>query len=133
MSRVLTSNLEVVTIMNAADVVIWLMSALSERDYASARRLLADNLTFEGPFDTFIEPDSHLEALRGLYPIVKTITRRRLFEDGDDVCLLYDMETNTPIGTAFICEWFKVDGEKIKAIRAVFDALPFAPMFARRA
>jgi hypothetical protein len=133
MSRVLTSNLEVVTIMSAADVVIRFMSALSERDYASARRLLADNVTFEGPFDMFREPDSYLEALRGLYPIVKSITRRRLFEDGDDVCLLYDMETSTPIGTAFICEWSKVDGEKIKAIRAVFDARPFAPMFARTA
>jgi hypothetical protein len=119
--------------MSAADVVIRSMSAISERDYASARKLLADNLTFEEPFDTFREPDSYLEAVRGLYPIVKSITRRRLFEDGDDVCLLCDMETNTPIGTAFICEWFKVDGEKIKAVRTVFDARPFAPMFATRA
>src|SRR5207249_10758697 len=57
---------------------------------------------------------------------------RRTFVDGDDVCILYDMVTNTPAGPAFICEWYRVRGDKIGSIRAVFDARPFAPMSNRR-
>ena len=54
-----------------------------------------------------------------------------MFVDGDDVCLLYDMVTNTPAGTAFISEWHQVRGDKIAAIRVVFDPRPFVPMFSR--
>jgi hypothetical protein len=68
---------------------------------------------------------------RKLYPIVKAVKIQKLFEDRDEACLLYDMQTNTPIGTAFICEWFKVRDGKIASIRAVFDARPFAPMFSK--
>ena len=51
--------------------------------------------------------------------------------DGNDVCMLYDMVTNTPAGTAFIAEWIEVKGDKIASIRTVFDARPFAAMFAK--
>jgi hypothetical protein len=49
----------------------------------------------------------------------------------DDVCVLYDMVTNTPSGAAFIAEWYQVKGGKIAALRAVFDARPFAALFGR--
>jgi hypothetical protein len=41
------------------------------------------------------------------------------------------MVTNTPAGTAFVCEWYQVKGEKIADVRIVFDARPFAAMFAK--
>jgi hypothetical protein len=41
------------------------------------------------------------------------------------------MVTNTPVGTAFIAEWHHLEGDKIAAITAIFDARPFAPMFAQ--
>jgi hypothetical protein len=62
---------------------------------------------------------------------VQRIDVKKLFVDGDDVCLLYEMVTNTPAGTAFIAEWLHVEGDKIAAIRTVFDARPFAAMFAK--
>jgi hypothetical protein len=43
------------------------------------------------------------------------------------------MVTETPAGTAFVCEWYKVKGEKISSVRVVFDARPFAAMFAGKA
>jgi len=64
--------------------------------------------------------------------IADALALARHFADGDDVCLLYDMVTNTPAGTAFICEWYHVEGSKIGSIRVVFDATPFAPLFAKR-
>jgi SnoaL-like domain len=113
------------------EVVNSFLRAVGEGDFVSARKQLANDLTFQGPFDTFADPDSYLKAVRALYPIVKKVSVRKLFEAGDDICLLYDMETNTPIGTALICEWFTVRDRKIVSILAVFDARPFAPMFSR--
>jgi len=113
------------------DLVNGFIGALGRRDFLAARKLLASDFVFRGPFDTFRDPESYLEALKKLYPIVKRVKPQKLFTDGDDACLLYEMETNTPIGTAFVCEWFKIRGEAIISIRAVFDARPFAPMFSQ--
>jgi len=116
---------------SSGEVVYRFLRALGQRDFEAAQANLAKEFTFRGPFDTFNDPRSYLEALKRLYPIVKTIEIRKLFVDADEACLLYDMETNTPIGTAFICEWFKVRDGKISSIRALFDARPFAPMFSK--
>jgi limonene-1,2-epoxide hydrolase len=115
----------------SADVVNAFFHALEGKDFGAARGYLADHLSFQGPFDTFTEPDSYLKALEKLYPMVKSVTFQKIFEDGDDTCVLYEMQTNTPIGIAPICEWFTVRAGQIIAIRAIFDARPFAPMFSR--
>ena len=117
--------------MNAKDVVMAYQQALGKGDMAAARRHLDDNLSFVGPFENFQRPEPYLEALGKLHHIVERVEPRKTFVDGDDVCLLYDMVTNTPAGTAFICEWYHVRGDKIASVRAVFDARPFAPMFNR--
>jgi hypothetical protein len=114
-----------------AEVVNGFKGALGRGDFAAARKLLADHLAFHGPFDTFSKPEPYLEALKKLHPIVKGVKVHKLLVDGDDACLLYDMETNTPAGTAFICEWYHVQDGKIASIRAVFDARPFAPLFSK--
>src|SRR5207247_9274559 len=98
---------------------------------AGDRTYRHDDLSCGGPSESFHRAERYLEARGKLHPIVERVEPRRTFVDGDDVCVLYDMVTNTPAGTAFICEWYRVRGDKIGAIRAVFDARPFAPMFNR--
>jgi hypothetical protein len=87
-------------------------------------------LSFQGPIETFQTPEPYLESLKKLHPIIERVEMKKMFVDGDDVCLLYDMVTKTPAGTAFIAEWHHITGDKIAAIRVVFDARPFAAMFA---
>ena len=67
--------------------------------------------------------------MKKLHAIVRRIDLKKLFVDGDDVCMLYDLVTNTPAGTSFVAEWYHVRGDKIASIRVVFDARPFAAMF----
>src|SRR5256885_8034443 len=105
--------------------------ALGRGDMAGARKYLHDDLSFVGPLESFLRPEPYLEALGKLHRIIERVEPKKTFVDGDDVCLLYDMVTNTPAGTAFICEWYRVRGDRIGSIRAVFDARPFAPMFNR--
>ena len=114
-----------------ADIVNAYQHALGQGDIAGARKLLSDKLSFRGPFDSFEAPEPYLEALKKLHPMVKGVKVHKLFVDESDACLLYDMETSTPAGTAFIAEWYKVRDGKIASIRVVFDARPFAPLFSK--
>jgi ketosteroid isomerase-like protein len=117
---------------SAGEVVQSYQAALGAGDFAAARKLMRDDMTFRGPFDTFHTADGYLEAVKRLASIIQRIDLKKVFVDGDDVCVLYDMVTSTPAGTAFIAEWYQVADGQIAALQAVFDARPFAPMFGNR-
>jgi ketosteroid isomerase-like protein len=116
---------------NAKEVVESYSTALGKGDFAAARKLMHDDMTFQGPFDTFNRADDYLEAIKNLASIIQRVDLKKVFVDDNDVCVLYDMVTNTPAGTAFIVEWYQIKGGKIAALRAVFDARPFAALFGR--
>lgn len=116
---------------NAKEIVERFHLAFGKGNYTAARELLHDNLTFQGPLDTFNKADDYIEAIKQLGAIVQRIDVKKVFVDGSDVCVLYDMVTNTPAGTAFIAEWFQVKDDKIAALRVVFDARPFASLAGR--
>ena len=113
------------------EIVESYQAALGKGDFVTARTLMQDNMTFQGPLDTFNTADQYLESLKRLASIIQRIDLKKVFVDGDDVCVLYEMVTNTPAGTAFIGEWYQVKDSKIAYVRAVFDARPFAAMFGR--
>jgi hypothetical protein len=116
---------------NASEIVESYRVALGKGDFSSARNLMQDNMIFEGPIDTFNKADDYLESTKKLASIIQRIDLKKVFVNGDDVCVLYEMVTNTHAGTAFIAEWYQVKSGKIAYIRAVFDARPFAAMFGR--
>src|SRR5438094_8551624 len=91
---------------NAKEIVMAYQKALGKGDMAGARKYLHDDLSFVGPFESFHRPEPYLEALGKLHHIIERVEPKKTFVDGDDVCLLYDMVTNTPAGPAFICEWY---------------------------
>ena len=108
------------------DVVERYRSALAKGDLDTARALLADDLRFEGPFDTFETADDYWRAFQGLMNVVESVEQHHVSSSGDQVVVLYDMVTNTPAGTQLVCEWYGVGGGKISWIRALFDSAPFA-------
>jgi len=116
----------------AREVVAAFQQAVGQKDFDAARNLLRDDLEFHGPIDTFRKADDYVRALAKLSSIVEGVEVRKLFEDGDDVCVLYDMSTRVA-GTSFVSEWFHLEGGKIATVRVVFDARPFAAMFAKPA
>src|SRR5437588_4547384 len=127
----ITLHKEDLNMTSASEIVESYQAELGKGDFATARTLMQENMTFQGPLDTFNKADDYLEALKKLASIIQRIDLKKVFVDGDDVCVLYDMVTNTPAGTAFIAEWYQVKDGKIAALRAVFDARPFATLFGR--
>jgi hypothetical protein len=106
------------------------IQSIAAGEFAAARSYLDDHVVFEGPFDSFDNAEAYLAALRRLHPIVAGVEIRKVFADGDDVCVLYDLKTSGAAGSAFVCEWMAFRHGKIARVRAVFDARPFAAMFA---
>src|SRR5579871_6262815 len=117
---------------DALHVVQEYMQAIGRGDTASARKCMHSDFWFKGPIDTFRAPEPYLEALAKLHKIVKRVEMKKVFVDRPDVCALYDLVTNTPAGTAFVAEWYRVKEDRIASIQVVFDARPFAAMFGEK-
>jgi hypothetical protein len=117
--------------VDARSVVDDYVKHLRSKDLVNQRRLLRDDLSFEGPFDHFERADDYHQALSHLLPIVDDIDVKKVFVDGNDVCLIYDMVTSTPVGTSPVVEWHTVADDKISAIRVYFDARPWAAVMGR--
>jgi predicted SnoaL-like aldol condensation-catalyzing enzyme len=112
------------------EVVRQFQAAMGQGNTEAARALLADDLHFKGPLDEFHRADDYLAALTKLAKIVKGMENVRLFADGDQVGVFYDLVTNTPAGTSPTAEWYRIKGDRITEIQAIFDARPFVAMFA---
>jgi SnoaL-like domain len=112
---------------DSAQVAEGFFDAWTTKNFERARALLKDDLHFEGPIDTFDDADSYLNSLRGLTQMMTGLEKRKVFVDGDDVCIVYDLKTG-PVPTARTAEWYRVSDGKIAWVTVVFDARPFAPL-----
>jgi hypothetical protein len=95
--------------MSAGDsrsVATRFFKAWTTGDFDTARSLLHDDVSFQGPLDSFDDADSYLGALRGLSQIVQATQEQKVFADETDVCVIYDLVTATPAGTAPTAEWY---------------------------
>jgi len=108
-------------VMQPADVVMSYTSALDRKKYEEALGSLHNGVQIKGPAgETFGKPSEFVEMLRkysGRYDV------KKVFVDGDDVCVLYDLITVGP--TVFMSSWYKVREGKIVSIQTVFDSRLF--------
>jgi len=109
---------------SSKDVVDRYNMALGAKDFAAARRLLADDLHFQGPIDEFNRADDYVTAITRLYGMVKGIEHQATIVEGDEVAVFYILDT--PVAKAPVAEWYTVRSGKITQLRAYFDARPFA-------
>jgi hypothetical protein len=114
------------------EIVLAYQRALGASDYKTARTYLSDHFSFQGPLASHDKPEGLLKDLEQLHHIVKGVNMHKVFVDGEDVCLLYDLITTNPPVTSFTCEWYHVVDGKIASIRVTFDARPYAAMFEKR-
>ena len=114
--------------MTAATVAEDFFGAWTGKDFARARSLLHDDLSFGGPIESFSDADSYLASLQQLSGIVTGAEKQKVFADGDDVCVIDDLKT-APVPMSRTCEWYRLRDGKIASVSAVFDVRPFAAMF----
>jgi limonene-1,2-epoxide hydrolase len=111
--------METKTMNDAKDTVLSFLKALNADDFQQARKYANDNLSFVGVLGKRNSADEYfkdMEKMRFKYDI------KKVFADGNDVCVLYDINMG---GTKiFTCGWYKVKDNKIESIQVVFDPRP---------
>ena len=107
------------------DIAEGFLAAWARGDIDAARALCCDDLHFVGPIEEWHSADEHLAALKGVAQVVERIDLHRTFVDGNDVVVVYDLVTDTQVGTSRIAEWKTIRDEKLADIRAYFDSHPW--------
>jgi hypothetical protein len=102
-------------------VVLSYIKDLDSQNYDGALAHLDNGVRIRGPAgETFGKPLDFIEMLRkyqGKYDV------KKVFADGDDVCLFYDLKTTGP--TVFMSSWYQVKKGKIVSIQTIFDPRAF--------
>jgi ketosteroid isomerase-like protein len=112
----------------AKEIVNEYQAAMDKGNVAEARKLLADDMRFQGPLDKFDKPEPYLNALKQLAPVLERVEVQKVFEEGNEVARFCELHFRPPLPKTFVGEWFVVRGGKIASIRIAFDARPFAAM-----
>ena len=110
---------------SAKEIVMEYLQALVERqDFQSARSYISDNISYVSPLNSFDRAEPYLKYNEHLN--LPKFDIKKVFVDGQDVCLLYELNVGTPPVTLLVCGWFHVnDDGKISSLRLAFDPRPF--------
>jgi hypothetical protein len=101
-------------------------NAFYRNDREAVRKLLMDNGIFMGPLNSFTDADTFLDSAGIFMQLAKTTEIKKIFTDGNDVCVLYNSTTIVPsIPVLPIASWFRVESGKINFFHVHFDPSPF--------
>lgn len=115
----LLMNDQITSSADSKKIVLDFIAAMNQFNYQKARSYVTDDLSFIGVLGTRNSADAYfndMEKMKFQYKIIKT------FSDGDDVCLIYDI--NMGEQTIFCCGWYQLINGRIKSFRVVFDPSP---------
>lgn len=103
------------------------LDAFYRGDFETARTLLADDLSFTGPFVQVDGADRFVASAEGLRRIVRGHRTVRRWHDGDEVSTLYEMKLETPVGkgSVLVSEWNIVREGEVAMATLVFDTAEF--------
>jgi hypothetical protein len=101
------------------------LDAVGKKELSRLDRLLAPDLAFRGPASTRTTARDFVAALERIGAIHVRTDIKRVFVDGDDVCVIYDFVTDTPAGAVPTVEWLRVEDGRIRAIDLYYDRVPW--------
>ena len=108
----------------SARIVNAFLAAFVARDYAAARRYLADEgFYYEDPVYRFDSPDQLIRYFEMMGPIIGSVEVLKQFVDGDDVCTILCFSAQlSEKTTAMTVQWAQVRGDRIARIYGIYDA-----------
>jgi ketosteroid isomerase-like protein len=113
---------------DAESVATECLQAWTTGDFETAGSLIEEDIGFVGPFGAAERADAYLSGLRRFRARgVQGVDMHRVFSDGDDVCIIYDLVTTMAAGTIPSAGWYRLRDGKIASVRAFFDARLLVP------
>ena len=100
------------------------LTALSAGDFDTVATLVADEFSFRGPLAQADGRDEFIASASRMGPIVRGHELLRQWEDGGDVCSIYDFRVETPAGAGSVVmsEWCSVRDGRLTSSRLIYDA-----------
>ena len=115
---------------NAGDVLRKFYAAVVKGDLAAARACLADDMVFEGLFETYRSTDQYMKTFAGLLQITVRLNLKKIIGEGNDAAIFFELETKAPAeAKVLVAEWHQVRDGKIFHAQSAFDGRPYAAMF----
>jgi hypothetical protein len=111
---------------DARSVATRCLEAWSSGDLETTAALLHENVTFTGPLGVTQGRDAYLSGIRQFAQLVKGVDLRHVFAEGGDVCVIYELSTETA-GAIPTAGWYQVSDGQVTAVRAFFDPRPLVP------
>jgi ketosteroid isomerase-like protein len=111
------------------------LAAVGNKDLGKVEALLAPDITFVGPAMTLSGARDVLAALRRIGAVHVRNDVKRVFVDGDEVCVIYDFVTDT-VGVVPTIEWLSFENARIRSVKLYYDQVPWQTLrqeLARRA
>lgn len=110
---------QTISSIDSKQIVLDFIDAMNQFDYERAKTYVTADLSFVGVLGTRNGANAYfndMQKMKFQYNIIKA------FADGNDVCLIYDI--NMGEQTIFCFGWYQLQHDKIKSFRVVFDPRP---------
>lgn len=102
-------------------VVLSYINALNEQDFKKTRDFFSDKFSYNSPVVSLDNPDEYVNFMSKQKGIKYNI--KKIFIDGTDVCLLYDITIGDK--TNFSCGWYQIKNNKISSLRVLLPYTSF--------
>jgi hypothetical protein len=114
--------------MSNAETFRTYLARFTSGDREGAAELLTEDFRFHGPMLRSEGKAAFLEGSAGLCPIMRGADVHRQWEEGDELCSIYDFKIETPAGMTSIpmAEWNTFRDGKLASARLIFDTAAMA-------
>lgn len=104
------------------DLVKDYAAAVSDGDFERLAGLVHPNATFGGTVMSEAEgSEAFVQGFRNLRPITVRTDVREVIVENDRAAVLYDLVTDTPVGSVLCSEFLEIDQDQIVSSTLVFD------------
>lgn len=116
--------------MSNAEIFRTYLARFTSGDREGAAELLTEDFRFHGPMLRSEGKAAFLEGSAGLCPIMRGAEVHRQWEEGDELCSIYDFNIETPAGAGSIpmAEWNSFRDGKLASARLIFDTAAMAAL-----
>jgi ketosteroid isomerase-like protein len=112
------------TMSNAREVIDRYFTALKQKDFATMRTLLHDDVSFREALGTTATAEEYIKGIEQITASMASVERRVVVAEGEDVFQVYDLVLATPAVTLPIAQWLKVRDNRIATVQVFFDPRP---------
>lgn len=110
--------------MNNSEIALAYLDAVGKKRLHELDAIVAPEVRFVGPAMTMTGRADLVAALQRISAVHVRNDVKRVFADGNEVCVIYDLVTDM-FGALPTIEWLKIESGRIQSINLYYDQVPW--------